>query len=117
MRRVLKHACLDDSKTLGYVVGNLIASQGFIQRRGLCLLCFVPAIHSVCSNAVCRLGPQLMALDRQNLTGCYALNLSWSVHRAVAQRLQAAALQDIATSECKCVMSYLSPQARVTGLS
>lgn len=48
-----------------------------------------------------RLGPQLMALDRQNLTGPYALNLGWSVHRAVAQRLQVAALQDTATSECR----------------
>lgn len=46
-----------------------------------------------------------MALDRQNLTGSYALNLNWSVHRAVAQRLQVAALQDIATSECKYVLS------------
>lgn len=48
-----------------------------------------------------RLGPALMSFDRQNLTGPYTLNLSWSVHKAVAQRLQMAALQDVATAECR----------------
>lgn len=42
-----------------------------------------------------------MALDRHNLTGPYSLDLSNEVHRAVAWRLQLAALQDSATSECK----------------
>jgi hypothetical protein len=49
----------------------------------------------------CRLGPQLMALDRGNLTGAYSLDLTSSPHRAVARRLQLAALQDNATSECR----------------
>ncbi|KAF8058470.1 LRRC74A [Scenedesmus sp. PABB004] len=45
------------------------------------------------------LGPQLVCLDRRNLTGPYALHLGCAVHRAVAARLQAAALQDGATAE------------------
>jgi hypothetical protein len=42
-----------------------------------------------------------MVLDRHNLTGPYSLDLSTDIHRAVAWRLQLAALQDNATAECK----------------
>jgi hypothetical protein len=59
--------------------------------------------HATRVNTLRRLGPQLLALDRVNLTGRYCLDLTTSTHRAVARRLQLAALQDDATAECRCV--------------
>lgn len=61
-----------------------------------------------CRDSFVRLGPRLMALDRQNLTGPYSLDLSSDIHRAVAWRLQLAALQDNSTSECRCVQLVIS---------
>lgn len=59
-------------------------------------------MHDCACVAKHRLGPALMALDRHNLTGSFSMDLNSSMHRAVAWRLQLAALQDNATSECRC---------------
>lgn len=44
----------------------------------------------------CRIGSDLLAMDRYNLTGSYNLNLGRPLDHAMAQRMQRAALQESA---------------------
>lgn len=65
------------------------------------LLLFDRWVVLLCLQCLRRLGPALIAFDRKNLTGPFSLDLSSSIHRAVAWRLQLAALQDTGTSDCR----------------
>jgi hypothetical protein len=57
------------------------------------------------------LGSCLVTVDRTNLCGHYLLDMAWDVHRALAGRLQLAALQDCATDECRYVCG--TPECKI----
>jgi hypothetical protein len=71
-----------------------------------CDHCPAKLIHPVATSPACRVGPHLLALDRTNFSGSFKLNLSLPLHRALAQRLQLAALQESAWVSNKFYISW-----------
>ena len=61
-----------------------------------------------CAVAGCRVGSNLLALDRTNFSGSFKMNLSLPLQRSLAQRLQLAALQESAWTGNKYYISWRS---------